>query len=456
MQTASILVVDDEAPFVRSLVYALKKEGMKPTGVNSCVAALDALRAGPIDLALVDLRMPEVDGMETLARMKALSPDLPVIMISAHGDTRAAVQAVKAGAVDYLTKPFELDDLIHCIRQALDRQRMAGEIEYHRSRQLSTASLIGASPAMAALRDAVERVAGSSTSRILIHGESGTGKALVARAIHAGSRRADQPFVEVNCAALPEQLIEAELFGAEKGAYTGAHQKRTGLVAVAEGGTLFLDEIGEVPLALQAKLLHFLEDGTYRPVGASSVHAGNVRVVAATNRDLAALVREGQFREDLYYRLNVINVAVPALRERAGDALVLADHFAARYAHQEGCAPISLAPETAALLEAHPWPGNVRELKNLIERLTILYPGRVISPDLLPQELRGGTAPLVPGAEAGGASASAGTIGDHMDQAERQLLLEALGRASGHKGRAAETLGISRHALKRRLQRLGL
>ncbi|MFG1480036.1 sigma-54 dependent transcriptional regulator [Xanthobacter sp. V4C-4] len=453
MQAASILVVDDEAPFVRSLVYALRKEGMKPTGVNGCAAALDVLRAQEIDLALVDLRMPEVDGMETLARIKALAPELPVIMISAHGDTRAAVQAVKAGAVDYLTKPFELDELFHCIRQALDRRRMHEEIEYHRGRQLSTASLIGASPAMAGLREAVERVAGSGTSRILIHGESGTGKALVARAIHAGSRRADQPFVEVNCAALPEQLIEAELFGAEKGAYTGAHQKRTGLVALAEGGTLFLDEIGEVPLALQAKLLHFLEDGTYRPVGASAVHVGNVRVVAATNRDLAALVRQGLFREDLYYRLNVINVAVPALRERIGDALVLARHFAARYAAQEGCAPISLSGESAERLNTHAWPGNVRELKNLIERLTILYPGETIAPGLLPQELRAGATAIRSPVEEPAAPAG---IDAHMDQAERQLLLEALSRASGHKGRAAETLGISRHALKRRLQRLGL
>ncbi|MGQ3675870.1 sigma-54-dependent transcriptional regulator [Xanthobacter sp. TB0139] len=455
MRPASVLVVDDEAPFVRSLVYALKKEGLKPTGVNSCAAALEVLRGGAVDVALVDLRMPEVDGMETLARLRGVSPDLPVIMISAHGDTRAAVQAVKAGAVDYLTKPFELDDLLHCLHQALDRQRMQEEIQYHRSREVSIASLIGASPAMVQLRDEVEKVAASGTSRILVHGESGTGKALVARAIHSGSRRAGQPFVEVNCAALPEQLIEAELFGAEKGAYTGAHQKRAGLVALAEGGTLFLDEIGEVPLALQAKLLHFLEDGTYRAVGAAAVSVGDVRVVAATNRDLAALVKEGRFREDLYYRLNVISVSVPALRERADDALLLSAHLAARYAAQEGCAAISLSPEAEELFRNYAWPGNVRELKNLIERLTILYPGARITPDLLPQELREMPAP--PAGEASGEVAGdAASINAHLDQTERQLLLDALDRSSGHKGRAAETLGISRHALKRRLQRLGL
>lgn len=449
MQTPAILVVDDEAPFVRSLVYALKKEGLAPTGVHSCAAALDQVRKSVPDLALVDLRMPEVDGMETLARLRQAVPDLPVIMISAHGDTRAAVQAVKMGATDYLTKPFELDELLHCIRSLLDRRQMQQEIDYHRRRELSSTALIGDSRAMTELCETVERVAASGTSRILIQGESGTGKALVARAIHGGSRRAGRPFVEVNCAALPEQLIETELFGAEKGAYTGAHQKRTGLVALAEGGTLFLDEIGELPLALQAKLLHFLEDGTYRPVGASAVHSGDVRVVAATNRDLHAMVGEGLFREDLYYRLNVITVPVPPLRDREGDALVLTRHFAAHYAHQEGCAPISLSPEAEALLRAHNWPGNVRELKNLIERLTILYPGREIGVSHLPRELRGSAAEA---AEDGGAP----SIGDHLEQAERQLLLDALSRSSGHKGRAAETLGISRHALKRRLQRLGL
>lgn len=449
MQTPAILVVDDEAPFVRSLVYALKKEGLAPTGVHSCAAALDQVRKTVPDLALVDLRMPDVDGMETLARLQQAVPDLPVIMISAHGDTRAAVQAVKMGAADYLTKPFELDELLHCIRSLLDRRQMQQEIDYHRRRESSATTLIGDSRAMTDLCETVERVAASGTSRILIQGESGTGKALVARAIHGGSRRSARPFVEVNCAALPEQLIEAELFGAEKGAYTGAHQKRTGLVALAEGGTLFLDEIGELPLAVQAKLLHFLEDGTYRPVGASAVHGGDVRVVAATNRDLHSMVAEAQFREDLYYRLNVITVPVPPLRDREGDALVLTRHFAAHYAHQEGCAPISLSPEAEALLRAHSWPGNVRELKNLIERLTILYPGREIGVSHLPRELRGGAAGA---ADDGGAP----SIGDHLEQAERQLLLDALSRSSGHKGRAAETLGISRHALKRRLQRLGL
>lgn len=449
MQTISVLIVDDEAPFVRSLVYALKKEGLAPVGVHSCADALEYVSEHRPDVVLVDLRMPEIDGMGTLERLHQAIPDLPVVMISAHGDTRAAVQAVKAGAVDYLTKPFELDDLLHCIRSVMDRQQLSDEVNYHRRRDHTVTGLIGNSPAMVSLSDTIGRVAESSTMRVLIQGESGTGKALVARAIHGGSKRSDGPFIEVNCAALPEQLIEAELFGAEKGAYTGAHQTRRGLVALADGGSLFLDEVGELPLPLQAKLLHFLEDGTYRPVGSSTAYSGDVRVIAATNRDLHALVAEGSFREDLYYRLNVISVTVPALRERGDDVIHLSEHFAARFAAQEGGRPITLSDGAAALLRAYHWPGNVRELKNLIERLTILYPGGRVMPDNLPPELHG--AP-----EDHDGLPAEGSLDAHLERTERSILLDALNRAQGHKGQAAETLGISRHALKRRLKRLGL
>jgi len=444
----SVLLVDDEAPFVRSLAYALKQQGMRPTGVHDCAAALAALETARPDIALIDLRMPDIDGMETMKRLQEATPDLPVIMISAHGDTRAAVQAVKAGASDYLTKPFELDELTHCIAATLDRSRLQHEVDYHRRRSLPESGLIGDSASMEALRQTVGRVAASTTSRVLLLGESGTGKALVARAVHTQSPRAAHAFVEVNCAALPEQLIEAELFGAERGAYTGAHQKRTGLVALADGGTLFLDEIGELPLPLQAKLLHFLENGTYRAVGASATSHADVRVVAATNRDLRAAVAEGTFREDLFYRLNVIHITVPALRERGDDMIVLAHHFADHYAAQEGCSPIALSPAAEDALRRHAWPGNVRELKNLIERLTILYPGREIGPEDLPHEFHQSRG------EPDHAEPS--TLTDRLEQAERELLLDALTQSQGHKARAAEYLGISRHALKRRLQRLGL
>ncbi|MBV17136.1 MAG: sigma-54-dependent Fis family transcriptional regulator [Thalassospira sp.] len=452
-----ILIVDDEESFVRSLSFALRTEGMDVTGVHSGEDAFLAVRKQQFDIVLLDLRLPGADGMEVLASIQKLDISIPVIMISAHGDTRAAVQAVKNGAADYLSKPFELDELIHTIKTTLDQSQVALELDYHRRRDAVPANgLIGDCAAMSALRTTIDRVAQSSASRILLLGESGTGKALVARAIHSQSPRQDRAFVEVNCAALPEQLIESELFGAEKGSYTGAHQKRTRLVRLADSGTLFLDEIGELPLALQAKFLHFLENGDYRPVGAERSASADVRVIAATNRDLAEQVRLGQFREDLFYRLNVITIDIPALRARGEDILSLVSHFADRQAQAEGCRPIEFDSETQGMLRTHPWRGNVRELKNLIERLTILYPGKTISADVLPGEFHQTDDPHY----SDGANRLSNTahpqLQDRLDVTERHIVQDALEQADGHKGRAAEILGISRHALKRRLQRLGL
>lgn len=364
MSEIHVLIVDDEEALVRSLSYALRGEGMLPRAVYSGEAALALLadRSVDVDIVLLDLGLPGMDGIATLEGLRKCRPDLPVIMISAHGDTRAAVQAVKGGATDYLTKPFELDDLLATIHNTLavpasDEMAVAEQ-----------GALLGQSPAMRGLQAAVQRIANSSATRILLLGESGTGKTLVAQALHANSARSAHPFIEVNCAALPEQLIEAELFGSEKGSYTGAHQKRVGLVTQANNGTLFLDEIGELPLALQAKLLHFLENGSYRAVGASQASSADVRVVAATNRDLADDVRQGRFREDLFYRLNVLNLEVPPLRERGQDILLLA-----RYFMQQACTQIQrplcrLAPTTYPALLGNRWPGNVRQLQNVIFR----------------------------------------------------------------------------------------
>ncbi|WP_110971102.1 sigma-54-dependent transcriptional regulator [Pseudomonas huaxiensis] len=442
MSEIHVLIVDDEEALVRSLSYALRGEGMQPRAVYSGEAALALLADSTVgvDIVLLDLGLPGMDGIATLEGLRKCRPDLPVIMISAHGDTRAAVQAVKGGATDYLTKPFELDDLLATIHNTLavpasDEMAVAEQ-----------GALLGQSPAMRGLQAAVQRIANSSATRILLLGESGTGKTLVAQALHANSARAAHPFIEVNCAALPEQLIEAELFGSEKGSYTGAHQKRVGLVTQANNGTLFLDEIGELPLALQAKLLHFLENGSYRAVGASQASSADVRVVAATNRDLADDVRQGRFREDLFYRLNVITIDIPALRERGDDLLLLARHFAARQAREEKAAPIDLQADAAAALVRHRWPGNVRELKNLIERLTILLPGQAISAAQLPAHLQ----------SSGPAPTSLSALDDQLERAERELVNDALSRSAGHKGLAADLLGISRHALKRRLQRLGI
>ncbi len=448
MRAMTVLIVDDETSFIRSLTYALRGEGIEAKGAASGEEALAQVERERPDIVLLDLRMPGMGGMETLAALQAIDPGLPVIMISAHGDTRAAVQAVKSGAADYLSKPFELDELLHALTATLDRGRLRRELDYHRQRSHPPSGLLGESPAMAGLRATVRRIATSSAARVLLLGESGTGKALVARAIHADSPRSAGPFVEVNCAALPEQLIEAELFGAEKGAYTGAHQKREGLVSLADKGSVFLDEIGELPLALQAKFLHFLENGDYRPVGAGRQRTADVRVIAATNRDLVEDVADGRFREDLYYRLNVITVTLPPLRQRGADILVLAAHFADAQSREEGCAPIRFDRASEAMLIAHRWPGNVRELKNLIERLTILYPGQDITAEHLPPEF-GGDLPT-----AGDTDQT--SIESRLEATERHLVLDALHRSHGHKGRAAGLLGISRHALKRRLQRLGL
>ncbi|KQB53297.1 two-component system response regulator [Pseudomonas endophytica] len=433
MSDVHVLIVDDEEALVRSLSYALRGEGMRISTANSGEAALQQA-LDDIDIVLLDLGLPGIDGMATLDGLRQRSPQLPVIMISAHGDTRAAVQAVKSGASDYLTKPFELDDLLATISNTLAMD----------APETAVAGLQGHSAAMSALHAAVQRIARSSATRILLLGESGTGKTLVAQALHTHSARAASAFIEVNCAALPEQLIEAELFGSEKGAYTGAHQKRAGLVSQANGGTLFLDEIGELPLSLQAKLLHFLENGSYRAVGASQASNADVRVVAATNRDLADDVRLGRFREDLFYRLNVITLDIPALRERGDDLLLLAQYFAQRQAVEEGVSAIQFLPDCVAALRRHRWPGNVRELKNLVERLTILSPGQGISAAMLPAQLQAQ------------AAEPAGVIGDQLERAERDLVTDALSRSAGHKGLAAQLLGISRHALKRRLQRLGI
>ncbi|RWU22834.1 sigma-54-dependent Fis family transcriptional regulator [Pseudomonas alkylphenolica] len=442
MSEIRVLIVDDEEALVRSLSYALRGEGMQPRAVYSGEAALALLADSSVevDIVLLDLGLPGMDGIATLEGLRNCRSNLPVIMISAHGDTRAAVQAVKGGATDYLTKPFELDDLLATIHGTLTVPAAAATAVEEQG------ALLGQSPAMGNLKAAVQRIANSSATRILLLGESGTGKTLVAQALHANSSRAAHPFIEVNCAALPEQLIEAELFGSEKGSYTGAHQKRIGLVTQANHGTLFLDEIGELPLALQAKLLHFLENGSYRAVGASQASSADVRVVAATNRDLADDVRQGRFREDLFYRLNVITVDIPALRERGDDILLLARHFAAHQAREEKVAPISFAADSAAALVRHRWPGNVRELKNLIERLTILLPGQAIGSAQLPAHLQ----------SAEPAPTSLSALDDRLERAERELVTDALSRSAGHKGLAADLLGISRHALKRRLQRLGI
>ncbi|WP_067862818.1 sigma-54-dependent transcriptional regulator [Neptuniibacter marinus] len=442
----SVLVIDDERNLVRSISFSLRDEGMLVSGAYTGNEGIEQAKILNPDVVLLDLGLPDISGIKVLVQLRAQNPDLPVIMISAHGDTRSAVKAVKEGAIDYITKPFDIEELILLIRRSTERIRMLREIRFLREKSTETGPLVGSSREMTALRDAIERVGQSSGKTVLITGPSGTGKALVARALH-DVRFTDAPFIEVNCAALPEQLIEAELFGAERGAYTGANQRRAGLIDLADGGTLFLDEIGEIPLHLQAKLLSFLENRNYRPVGAGRERQANVFVVAATNCNLKANVEAGTFRADLFYRLNVLPVDIPGLSERDRDVTLLVAHFSELFARQEHCDPIELDDEVLGVLEKYDWPGNIRELKNLMERLTILYSGQRITVKMLPAEFDEGShiAPVVKD-----------DYREAVEDHERQLILDALKESDWRKGLAAEKLGISRHALKRRIQRLNL
>jgi len=442
----SVLVIDDERNLVRSIDFSLRYEGMHITGAYTGNEGLQQVKTLTPDVVLLDLGLPDMSGIDLLIQLKALQPDLPVIMISAHGDTRAAVRAVKEGAIDYITKPFDTEELILLIRRGTERIRMLREIRFLRERSHETSPLVGNSEAMAALRDTLERVGHSAGKTVLVTGPSGTGKALVARALH-DLRFTDAPFIEVNCATLPEQLIEAELFGAERGAYTGANQRRTGLIDLADGGTLFLDEVGEIPLHLQAKLLSFLENRHYRPVGAGRERQANVFVVAATNRDLKIEVEAERFRADLFYRLNVLPVNIPALSQHDSDIALLVAHFSEAFAQQEGCAPIALEENILPILAHYDWPGNIRELKNLMERLTILHPGQLIDETMLPPEFHQiSTQPHT----------AQGDYREAVEDHERHIIIDALKATNWRKGLAAEKLGISRHALKRRIQRLNL
>lgn len=444
MNELTALVIDDEVPLTKSLAFALKQAEIGCLEAHDAQSGLKIAEAERPDIILLDVRLPDISGLEVLERLQATLPDIPVIMISAHSDTKDAVRAIKNGAADYLNKPFDVDELIMLIRENFERKRLETEVSYLRKKNTGSSGFIGEGAVMLDLREQISRVARSSVRTILLLGETGVGKAVVARDIHNRGGRGDSPFVEINCASLPEEMMEAELFGAEKGAYTSSVSKRLGLVEIADQGTLFLDEIGELPLKLQAKLLTFLESWTFRPLGSPREKHAEVRVIAATNRNLEECVREGSFRQDLFFRLNIIPIKIPRLAERGYDIWLLANYFAEMFSRKEGTRPITFSPAVRNILEEYAWPGNVRELKNLVERLTIIHPACEVSEDKLPLEM------------SGNGSEPAGTIEDTMAAAERKLVQKALADCKGRKGLAAEMLGISRHALKRRIQRLGL
>jgi two-component system response regulator HydG len=443
-----VLVVDDEASARSGLEKLLQHEGYTVDTAEGGKSALVLASEHPPDVVVSDLKMPGMDGIELLGKLHEQDKDLPVIVATAFGDVSSAVNAMRAGAEDYLTKPIDFDALMVSIERAIARRDLRVEAENLR-RQLrerdgeGMQGLIGASPAMQKVYRVARQVA-SSRATVLITGESGTGKGELAHAIHVLSPRAKAPFVSLHCSALAESLLESELFGHEKGSFTGADRKRIGRFEQASGGTLFLDEVGEIPPATQVKLLRVLQERTLERVGGNETVSVDVRVLAATNRDLAADVREGRFREDLYYRLNVVHVEMPPLRIRGGDVLVLASHFLRKFA-EENQKPIEAFSDRArAKILAHRWPGNVRELENAIERAVVLCEGTSIAEEDLPVDV----APVIQG--------TVRIPGATMAEIERHAILATLEAANGSTSKAAEMLDISVRTIQYRLNEYGM
>jgi two-component system nitrogen regulation response regulator NtrX len=453
----TILVVDDE-PGVRSaLSGVLRDEGYEVDAVESGEDCLDRFTRSAYDVVLLDIWLPGADGLTTLARLRERQVDTQVVMISGHGSIESAVRAIKLGAFDFIEKPLSLEKTVLVVRNALRQRRLEAENRALRARVDRKLQMVGESVAMRQLREQVA-MAAPTNGRVLIYGENGTGKELVARSIHALSRRRTGPFVEVNCAAIPEELIESELFGHVKGSFTGAVSDRRGRFELADGGTIFLDEIGDMSLKTQAKVLRALQEQVVEPVGGSVSVRVDVRVLAATNKDLPAEIRAGRFREDLYFRLNVIPIFVPPLRDRQEDIPALAGHFMAAFAREYGRRVKALDPGAVAALQDYPWPGNVRELRNVIERLIIMVSGDTITArDLMFLE-----SPFTTYAEPAGVEADVEsepnlvTLHTARTRFERDFILKALSAQGGNISRTAEVLGVERSNLYRKMRALGI
>ncbi len=448
----SVLLVDDDPAVGKVLGALLHQAGMQTTHVTSAEAALQLLEKRPVDVVVSDVRMPGMDGLTLLARVGERWPSLPVIVLTAHGTVPMAVEAMKAGAADFVLKPFDREELLFSVRKALTRARHSEQRE--ESAPLP-GGMIGGSAAMKDVFDLIRRSAGG-TATVLIRGESGTGKELAARAIHEQSPRKAGPFVKIHCAALPDTLLESELFGYEKGAFTGAANRKPGRVELAEGGTLFLDEIGDITPATQVKLLRLLQDREFERLGGTQTLKVDLRLVAATHRDLDAMVKKNEFREDLYYRLNVVPLWMPPLRERTDDVESLVRHFCVSLGQANGKPGISVEPEAMALLKGQPWPGNVRQLQNFVERLIVLAEGNALTAEHVRRELSRQPAASPPSAPAGAAPGAETTLDEQRRATEKEALLQALQRANDNRTVAARLLGISRRTLYNKLQEHGL
>jgi two-component system nitrogen regulation response regulator GlnG len=469
--SARILIADDEESLRWVLAKGLRGAGYDVTAVADGESALRAFEAEPFDLVFLDVRMPGLDGLTVLERLRASRADAPVVVMTAHGSMDTAIKAMQRGAYDYLTKPFDLDEVLLLTERALAAARLSQEVARLRSglrevREFS--ALIGRHPRMQEVYKTIGRIAGTDVT-VLLRGESGTGKELVARAIHHYSRRSGRPFVAVSCAAIPGPLLESEMFGHERGAFTDARERRLGKFELAHGGTLYLDEIGDMPVDLQTKLLRALQERTIERVGGHEPIAVDVRVLAATNRDLEALMKEGRFREDLYYRLNVVTIHLPPLRERRRDIPLLVEHFLAKHAEELG--ERGVAPEALDRLVAYDWPGNVRELENVIQRAMVMAAGGVILPEHLP------IGPVSPAAAAVAMDASLEEVIERrlmecvrglrerraanlydlvVGLVEKPLLRAVLRETGGNQVRAAQILGINRNTLRKKLTEHGI
>jgi two-component system, NtrC family, nitrogen regulation response regulator NtrX len=444
-----ILIVDDEPAIQKALRDVLEDEGYRVSAVGSGLEALKAVADELPDLVFLDIWMPRLDGLETLAELKRLRPEATVVMISGHGTIETAVKATRLGAWDFIEKPLSLEKTLVTVTRALEHGRLERENAALRARLDQRTEIIGDSGVMRGLRAQIATAAPTS-GRVLIHGENGSGKELVARAIHALSARAEQPFVEVNCAAIPEELIESELFGHERGSFTGASSRRRGKFEVADGGTLFLDEIGDMSLKTQAKVLRALEEQAFERVGGRETLKVDVRVIAASNRDVVSLIAQGGFREDLFYRLNVIPIEVPPLRARKEDVPALVEHFIRVFCAENGKRLKTVAPAALTYFLTYDWPGNVRELRNMVERLVIMVPGDAIGVDDVPPPLR-------PKSEAPAATPGDGKpLKEARDGFERAYILAELRAQDWNMTRTAERLGIERSHLYRKIRAYGI
>jgi DNA-binding NtrC family response regulator len=451
MTSALVLVVDDEQLIRWSLRERLQREGYEVREADSGHAARAVMEERDPDLVFLDLRLPDTDGLSLMREIHFQRPELPIIVITAYSTVESAVEAMQQGAYHYVAKPFHMDEIVVVAARALEAARLRREVgEAHRAmrERHGIQNIIARSAAMQEIVRLVRKVARSEATTVLLRGESGTGKDMIARAIHYEGPRADRPFLNITCTALPETLLESELFGHEKGAFTDAKTQKRGLFELADGGTVFLDEIGDMPGALQAKVLRVLEEKSFRRVGGVEDIRVDVRIIAATNRDLEALMRESRFREDLYYRLNIIPITIPPLRERPEDIEVLAEHFFRHYTREFRKALRGISQEAMAMLRRHPWPGNVRELRNVLERAVLLSAGPEVTPEDLLLERAPASAPeqivrLPPG-------------GILLDEVEKSLLIQALERSGGNQTRAGELLGLSRDQIRYRVEKFGL